>query len=99
MEFLHAMPGLFLRLLHRAHRHSLFIFQTQTCEAAGDRDAEEGEEINRSNTKMQTKGLKESGKELREEKKGSYCKQVEPQADLAKALSFPTADSITFSCV
>lgn len=48
---------------------------------------------------MQTKGLKESGKELREQKKGSYCKQVEPQADLAKALSFPTADSITFSCV
>lgn len=64
-------------------------------------------DINRSDARMQTKGLMESAKECREtEKKRSYCKQVEPPVppvvhvtDLAKALSFPSADSITFSHV
>lgn len=44
------------------------------------------------------------GKKCGEQKKRSYCKHVGPTGapagkESAKALSFPSADSITFFCV
>lgn len=60
-------------------------------------------DVNRSGTKKGDKRIDGIKEKRRKQKKDSYCKQVEPPAppavyatELAKALSFPTADSITF---